>query len=122
MQAINDWATATPPAPTATPVPPTATPRPTSIPTTRPPATKVAQAEPTNTTQVVIRAPDPPTVTNTPKPTNTPRYARPDATPESGFQFDWGTGLIAGTGILLVLGAFVFIGGGVVLFLWIRKR
>ena len=124
MQAINDWATATPPpaTPTATLAATVTTVRPSAQPPTRPPATKIAQTQATNTAEVIIRAPYTPTPTDTPKPTNTPRYARPDATPEPGFQIDLGMGLIAGTGILLVIGAFVFIGGGFILFLWIRKR
>lgn len=116
MEARNDMPTATPAVPTATPVPPTATVRPTN---TRPPATRVAQAPSTDVPPTAAPTNTPaPTPTETPPPSATPRFARPVPTvaPETGI--DLGAGAVIGVVSVLMIGAFVFFGIGIV---WWRR-
>jgi hypothetical protein len=120
MEARNDM-------PTATPLPPTATPLPLSTPTDTPrPAVVRAPASPTKIALVPTNTPIPasisqgntPTPANSPVPSSTARYARPDATPESSPPIDLGLGVAAGTGIVFVFGALLFFVLGI---LWWKR-
>lgn len=123
---------ARPEIPPATPAPPTSTftpvPSATRPPATRPPTTRAPSVVPTSTpTRIpeIIRAPD----TETPtavvliaaaRPSATPRLARVEDVPDASSQpaFDLSIGIVAGLGILLVIGAGLFFVMGIV---WWRR-
>ncbi len=124
MEAKPEMATATPPPATPTSLPPT----PTTRPPTSTPRPAIVRAPNTPTKPAVPAAPgSTPTlavamaVKGTPEPdappegdAASPRYARPDVTPEAGLLIDPGTGLAVGAGLFLVLGAFAFFAVGLV--------
>ncbi len=119
MEARPDLGTAAPLAPTATPTLAatlTPTPRPSN---TRPPATRVAQAPPTELPPTVAPTNTPvPTPTETPPPSATPRFARPVPTTMPESSMDLGAGAVLGIVSVLMVGAFVFFAVGVV---WWRR-
>jgi hypothetical protein len=112
MEARYDMPTATPLPPTATPVPPTATPRPTQA---RAPAPKIAQVQNTPAATLAPTVTPTATPTETPLPTGTPRYARPLIAPEPDSPVELGAGMFVGAGALLIAGAVMFFGFGLVL-------
>ena len=123
---------ARPEIPPATPAPPTATitplPSATRPAPTRPPTTRAPSVVPTSTPtriEEILRAPDTATPTaivfiSAARPSATPRLARVDDVTDSSSQptFDLGTGVVAGLGILLVLGAGLFF---VIGFVWWQR-
>jgi len=118
MEPLFDLPTATPLAPTATPMPPTNPPRPAA---TRAPSTptKIAPAPTSTPPPTETREPATATPTNTLAPAAL-RYARPDVTPTAGLSIDWGMGIVAGAGLLFIVGALGFFGIGYLL--WSRHR